>query len=163
MKNINIIALVDNNYGIGYKGDQLIYIYDDLKRFKDLTYNHTVVMGRKTCEALPVQYLPNRRNIILTHNINYERAGCEIFNTVDDLLNNINDNEKVFIIGGGKIYKLFLSLANKIYLTVVNYKFENVDTYFPNINDEWKLSRNTDLMMDSESNLNFKYKIFKRK
>jgi dihydrofolate reductase len=120
-------------------------------------------MGRKTCEALPVQYLPNRRNIILTHNINYERAGCEIFNTVDDLLNNINDNEKVFIIGGGEIYKLFLPLANKIYLTVVNYKFENVDTYFPNINDEWELSQNTDLMIDSVSNLNFKYKTFKRK
>ena len=67
-KRINMIVACDENYGIGYKGNLLVHIPEDMKRFKNFTMNNVVVMGRKTLESLPKGYLPNRKNIVLTNN-----------------------------------------------------------------------------------------------
>ena len=117
----------------------------DLKRFKNLTINNTVVMGRKTAESIK-KPLENRNNIILTKDseeslIYGPFKNCSICNSLSDLtqlLYNNNDDRDIFIIGGGEIYKTFLPFTNTIYLTVIN-KFYQGDTYFPIIDNKiWK-------------------------
>lgn len=139
MSKIIIIAAVDQNMGIGYKNKLLFKVREDLKRFKELTTNRTVLMGRKTFESLPNGALPNRRNIVLSSNPDYRCEGAEVFNTLDEALKHCADDESVFIIGGGEVYKQALPLADEMYLTAINKASDNVDTYFPKIDfKQWE-------------------------
>lgn len=133
---INLIVAVDEKMGIGYNNHLLEAIPEDLKRFKSLTTGHTVVMGRKTWDSLPNKPLPNRKNIVISS------QKQENFMTTTECLNYIkNINDDVFIIGGASVYRFFLPLANRIYITLNHKNFENVDTYFPNINlEEWTIT-----------------------
>lgn len=130
---ISLIVAVDENGGIGYDGQLLTSIPEDLQRFKSLTTGHIVIMGRKTWDSLPKKPLPKRRNIVISN------QKQENFMTIPECLEEIKDIEdEIFVIGGGNIYKYFLPLTNRIYITLIHKSFENVDTYFPNINlDEW--------------------------
>ena len=110
---ISAIVAVDANWGIGYNGQLLEHIPDDLKRFKELTSNNTVVMGRKTWESLPNKPLPNRFNVVLTSTPSQmEQTVNTKFLTMDDFLMNLDSLEEfmneygkeIFIIGGGQIY-----------------------------------------------------------
>lgn len=132
---INLIVAVDEKMGIGYNNHLLEAIPEDLKRFKSLTTGHVVVMGRKTWDSLPNKPLPNRKNIVISS------QKQENFMTTTECLNYIkNINDDVFIIGGASVYRFFLPLANRIYITLNHKNFENVDTYFPNINlEEWTI------------------------
>lgn len=133
---INLIVAVDEKMGIGYNNHLLEAIPEDLKRFKSLTTGHVVVMGRKTWDSLPNKPLPNRKNIVISS------QKQENFMTTTECLNYIkNINDDVFIIGGASVYRFFLPLANRIYITLNHKNFENVDTYFPNINlEEWTIT-----------------------
>ena len=136
---ISAIVAVDNDWGIGYNGDLLEHIPEDLKYFKALTTGNTVIMGRKTWDSLPKKPLPNRTNIVITSNPNmYNDA--EFMDLFDAKLYLIyNKNDDIFIIGGGKIYEELLPLCDRVYVTKINKSHENVDTYFPNLDksDEW--------------------------
>lgn len=137
-----IVAKAKNNV-IG-KDNKLIWkISDDLKRFKNLTTGHTIIMGRKTFESLG-RVLPNRFHIVLTRDENYkiDNENVKIVHNVDELEEYISDSEEHFVIGGEMIYKLLLSKSNKLYITQLDKDFEG-DTYFPEINeDEWKIVKN---------------------
>lgn len=131
--NISMIAAISKNWGIGKNGQLLCYIPDDLKRFKKLTLNKTIIMGRKTYSSLPNGALKNRENIILSKNKqNFEN--CKTFHSINEILK-LNRNE-IFIIGGSQIYKQFMKHSNNLYLTFIHGKF-NADTFFPQINDNW--------------------------
>ena len=132
---INLIVAVDEKMGIGYDNHLLEAIPEDLKRFKSLTTGHVVVMGRKTWDSLPNKPLPNRKNIVISS------QKQENFMTTAECLNYIkNIKDDVFVIGGASVYRFFLPLANRIYITLNHKNFENVDTYFPNINlEEWTI------------------------
>ena len=136
---ISAIVAVNNDWGIGYNGDLLEHIPEDLKYFKAITTNNTVMMGRKTWDSLPKKPLPNRTNIVITSNPNmYNDA--EFMDLFDAKLYLIyNKNDGIFIIGGGKIYKELLPLCDRVYVTKINKSHENVDTYFPNLDEseEW--------------------------
>ena len=136
---ISAIVAVDNNWGIGYNGDLLEHIPEDLKYFKALTTGHTVVMGRKTWESLPKKPLPNRTNIVITSNPDaYNDAEfMDLFDAKLYLIYNKNDN--IFVIGGGQIYKELLPLCNRVYVTKIFKDHDQVDTYFPNLDesDDW--------------------------
>lgn len=136
---ISAIVAVDSNWGIGFNGDLLEHIPEDLKYFKTITTNNTVMMGRKTWESLPKKPLPNRTNIVITSNPNmYNDA--EFMDLFDAKLYLIyNKNDDIFIIGGGQIYEELLPLCDRVYVTKINKSHENVDTYFPNLDksDEW--------------------------
>jgi len=162
--NISIIVAVDKNNGIGRNGDQLAYISGDLKRFKALTTGHTIVMGRKTFEALPKGALPNRRNVVITRKKDFHPEGCDVYHSVEDVLKTLGNDDEVFIIGGGEIYKAFLPYTQKIYLTVIEHEFEGVDTFFPEINDsEWETAEHDGTFVDEKSGLNYRYITLKKK
>ncbi|HTW97024.1 MAG TPA: dihydrofolate reductase, partial [Candidatus Methylomirabilis sp.] len=103
----------------------------DMKHFVQTTRGHTVVMGQKTYEGLFVKPLPNRKNIVLTLDKNFQAPGCEIFYSLEDFLAAYkNAAEEIFIIGGASIYKQFISLAEKLYLTLVD-DTPLADVFFP--------------------------------
>jgi dihydrofolate reductase len=157
-RKISIIVAVDKNNGIGRKGDQLAYISGDLKRFKALTTGHTIIMGRKTFEALPKGALPNRRNVVITRQKNYHPEKCDVFNSVEDALNNCTENEELFIIGGGEIYNTFLPFTGRIYLTVIDHAFDSVDTFFPELSEkEWEVIEEEAPLIDEKSELRYHY------
>lgn len=138
-KNISIIVAISENFGIGKNNKLLFHLPNDLKRFKTLTLNKTVIMGRNTLLSLPnSKPLKNRRNIVISDIINETFRGCEVVNTIEQAIELIKNEEEVFVIGGGMIYKEFYPLAGKLYLTLVHKSFE-ADVFFPEINfNEWE-------------------------
>lgn len=139
MEIISIAAIANNNV-IGNKGKIPWHIREDFKRFKRLTLNHPIIMGRKTYESLPIKPLPKRKNIIITRNKDLKIEDCDVFNSIEDVIKHCKDNnyEKIFLIGGESIYKLGMSLANKLEITHVDIIPEG-DTFFPEIDEkEWK-------------------------
>ena len=118
---IKIIVAISNNRVIGDSNKLIWHLPADLKRFKEVTGGHSIVMGRKTYQSIG-RPLPNRRNIIITKDENYEVDGCEVVNSIEEAL--LLTNSDCFIIGGGEIYKQTLHIANQIYLTQVDEDFE---------------------------------------
>ena len=141
---IAAIVAVDSNWGIGYNGDLLESIPADLKHFKEITSGHTIIMGRKTWDSLPKKPLPNRTNIILSreYGITFDtdtQIGYMNLKWLYRMLENIDADKEIYVIGGGQIYKELLSLCDRIYVTKIYKEHENVDTYFPNLDaiGEW--------------------------
>ena len=137
---ISAIVAVDNNWGIGYNGDLLEHIPEDLKYFKELTTGHIVVMGRKTWDSLPKKPLPNRINYVITKEAKSSNEEVAYFDMdcIKMAIQKQSDYE-YFIIGGGMIYKELLPLCDRVYVTKIYKDHENVDTYFPNLDesDKW--------------------------
>jgi len=138
---ISIIVAVAENNAIGKDNDLIWYISDDLKRFKRLTTGHTILMGRKTYESLPNGALPNRENVVITHNKTLELKGCTMLHSVEEAIEKYADSpQEIFVIGGGSIYEKLLPHAQKIYLTKVHASFE-ADVFFPEIDEsKWVIS-----------------------
>lgn len=156
--NISMIVAVDENFAIGRGGDQLAYIYADLRHFKQLTTNHTVIMGRRTSDALPKGILPNRRNIIVTRQLNWQHSGAEIAHSVDEAVQMCKNDGETFVIGGGELYKQFIQSANALYVTHIEHSFENVDTFFPRIEpQDWQLVDQSETMTDEKTGLRFTF------
>ena len=130
---ISIIVAMAQDGAIGQGNDLLVHIPGDLKRFKEITSGHSVIMGKNTFNSLPKGPLPNRRNIVLSRNTELKIEGAEVVNSVEGAINLVKGEAEVFIIGGGKIYEQFLPLANKLYLTTVEKAFK-ADTFFPALN-----------------------------
>jgi len=134
---ISLIVAMDKNKVIGKNNSLIWKLPEDMKRFKQLTLNKPVVMGRKTFESIG-KPLPNRLNIILTREKNYSAEGCVVVHSVKEALNASKNNEEIMVIGGAQIYKEFLPLANRMYITLIEKEFEG-DAYFPEYNKEdWK-------------------------
>lgn len=132
-----MIVAIDKNLGIGFKNKLLKSIPEDLKRFKRLTTGSVVIMGYNTYLSLPKKPLPNRINIVL-YDKKIELDGCIVANSKEEaLLIAGSYNIPIFIIGGGSIYKQFLNEANKIFLTLIDGKYE-ADTFFPNFYNDFK-------------------------
>ena len=139
---ISAIVAVDNNWGIGFNGDLLEHIPEDLKYFKQLTSGNTIVMGRKTWDSLPRKPLPNRHNLVITKDPSiYELTNEVSFYTLRqiEVLMLKNKNVNYFVIGGGQIYEKLLPLCDRVYVTKIFKDHDQVDTYFPNLDesDEW--------------------------
>jgi dihydrofolate reductase len=137
---ITLIAAAAENNALG-KDNQMIWrLPDDFKRFKQLTTNHYIIMGRKTLESMNGP-LPNRTNVVITRQPEYTHDDCIIVNSLEDALAACPQNEEVFVIGGGEIYKQSIAKADKIELTRVLGISPDADAYFPEINsDEWNLT-----------------------
>ncbi len=122
---MNQILSVDSKNMIGKDNDLLVYIPEDLKYFKEKTIGNTIIVGRKTLESFPNgKPLPNRKNIVLSRDKNYKVDGAVVYNSVEELLENIDVNDdSIFVAGGGKIYKLLIDYCDKIYLTMIDKDF----------------------------------------
>jgi dihydrofolate reductase len=135
-----IIAAIDEKLGIGYKGKLLTHIPEDLKRFRQLTIGHTIIMGRKTWESLPKKPLPDRIHIIITRQKDFTFAHEQVFvvqsiESAFEVCENHNA-EKVFIIGGGEIYTLALPYTDILELTHIHQSFE-ADVFFPEYSNDF--------------------------
>jgi dihydrofolate reductase len=130
---ISIIVAMSENRVIGKDNSLIWKLSDDLKRFKKITMDSTIVMGRKTYESIG-RPLPKRKNVIITRDPNYEAKGCVVVNSIEDAITESNND--CFIIGGGEIYKQAMPLADKMYVTIVHENFDG-DTFFPMIDEKW--------------------------
>ena len=133
---MNAIAAVDKNWAIGREGGLLFRLPTDMKHFRDLTAGGTVILGRKTLETFPGgKPLKDRRNIVITRNSDFTRAGCDIVGCYDQALGLTVDPEgdDVWVIGGGSVYTALLPKCKRVYLTKVDAAAENADTFFPNL------------------------------
>ena len=167
MSNINysmIVAVSDNNV-IGKNGQLPWHLKTDLQRFKKLTENHTIIMG-KNCFNSIGKPLPNRTNIVISSNPDLEIPGCIVKSSLQyaaDYANSRNDNTP-FIIGGGTIYRQAINLVNYIYLTKVHTTIEDGDTFFPELNmDQWQILSTEELKADKDNDFDTTYMVLKRK
>lgn len=159
---MNCIVLVDENWGIGCDGSQNIFIKEDLKRFKALTQNTTVILGRKTLATFPKgKPLPNRRNLILSTNPQCTVEGAEVFSSISAVLSALTPEETVFVIGGASVYEAFLDHCSTVYVTKVGVSLP-ADCYFPCLDhlDQWFCSE-TSPMMD-EDGTTYQYCTYQR-
>lgn len=162
-KKISMIVAIDQENGIGLNNSLLTHISKDLKRFKKITVGHTVIMGRNTWESLPKKPLPDRKNIVLTRNKNLKFKGATTFYSKQELIEQLPENEEVFIIGGASIYELFFAVANKLYLTKIHKTFV-ADTFFPNIvESDWKVIEETKITDDELVNFSYSFIDLERK
>ncbi len=129
---ISIIVAIDEKRGIGKNNKMPWYIREDFKRFKKITLNHPIIMGRKTFESIG-KPLVDRTNIVITRNKDFEKKGIEITNSLEEAIKiakKLKGGSEVFIIGGEQIFKQAINLADKLYITKVKGDFK-ADTFFP--------------------------------
>lgn len=160
------IAAVDKNWAIGNKGQLLISLPEDQKGvFKKYTAGHTVVFGRKTLETFPGQrLLPNRVNVILSRNFDFEKEGAVILHSVDELEDFLDlTADDVYLIGGATMYNSLIGLCDKAIITSIRAEFE-ADCYFPNLDEDpsWELTEEEPPVM-SEKGVEFTVRHYSRK
>lgn len=161
MKLISIVAVGKNNE-LGKDNDLLWHLPDDFKRFKKLTSGHYIIMGRKTFESFP-KPLPNRTHVVITHQKNYPDNHCIVVDSMEKALKVVKNEDSVFVIGGGEIYKLFMPIVDEIELTKVYGKFD-ADTFFPTIDKkQWKLVYEEHHPKDERHKYAFAYQTYQRK
>jgi len=160
---LTLIAATSTNYALG-KDNQLVWhLPDDFKRFKALTTDHYIIMGRKTFESFP-KPLPNRTHVIITRNKSYDAPeGCIVVLSLEEAIAICPKNEEVFIIGGGEIYKQSIDMADKVELTRVHTTVE-ADTFFPEINPEhWNLVFEEQHTKDEKHAFDFTFQTYLKK
>lgn len=153
---VSLIAALSENGVIG-KNNKLPWHYpEDLKYFKRITLNKPVIMGRKTWESMGGRPLPERHNIVLTHDRTFTAKDCTVVHTKAAAWEACGSNEEIMIIGGEKIFQLFLEDASRLYLTIIHEQIEG-DTFFPKIHwQEWQ-------KISEEKHQNLSWTIFDRK
>ena len=161
---LSIIVAVGNQNQIGLNNKTPWVVKDDLKNFKNLTLNHSVIFGRKTFESIG-HPLKDRRNIILTKNKNYTTCGVEIINSFDDIFEICKNEEEVFICGGEKIYTLclekYLKYIKKMYISHIDYN-GLADAFFPKIDlKNWKKESSIDFKRSENNEYNFSFSEYK--
>ena len=156
-----IVAKAKNNV-IG-KNNKIIWnLPEDLKRFKELTTGHTIIMGRKTFESIG-RVLPNRKHIIFSQNPDFKvnDENVEIVHSMLQIQEYIEDDNENFVIGG-VIYNLLMPYVKKMYVTQINKEFDG-DTFFPRIDEEvWNVVEKVS-KRDENSNLDYEYVTYERK
>ena len=158
---MNLIVAVDENWAIGKGGDQLVYIRSDLKRFKELTTGHPVVLGRKTLATFPGgRPLKGRRNLILSATPGYEVEGAEVFADVDSLLAAVP--EDAFVIGGESVYRTLLDECDTAYVTKIQAAYP-ADRYFPDLDADpaWQITEQGETL--EEEGVRFRYVTYRKK
>ena len=158
---MNLIVAVDENWAIGKGGDQLIYLSADLKRFKELTTGHPVILGRKTLATFPGgRPLKNRRNLILSATPDYSVEGAEVYADLDSLLEHAPDD--TFVIGGESVYRALLDRCDTAYVTKILSSFP-ADRYFPDLDKhpDWVAAEHSDVL--EEKGVCFQYVTYRKK
>ena len=157
---MNLIVAVDEHWAIGKGGDQLVYISADLKRFRELTTGHPVILGRKTLATFPGgRPLKNRRNLILSATAGYAVEGAEVFPDVDSLL--AEAPEDAFVIGGESVYRALLDRCDTAYVTKIHSAYP-ADRFFPDLDalPQWTVAEESQPM--EEKGVTFHYVTYRK-
>lgn len=159
---ISIIVAAAQNNAIGKNNDLLWHLPADLKFFKETTTGQTVIMGRKTFESIN-KPLPNRRNIVITRQADYNAEGIEVVSSLDKAIKLCDPKEENFVIGGAEIYDLAMDRADRIYFTLIYAEFE-ADTFFPPIlQDLWLLTSESYHNADEKNPYDYNFMIYERR
>ena len=161
---LSIIVAKAKNNTIGKNNKLLWQLSDDLKRFKEITTGHTIIMGRKTFESLG-RILPNRKHIVFSQNPDFKvnDENVEIVHSMLQIQQYIEDEEENFVIGGAMIYNLLMPYVNKMYVTEIDKEFDG-DTFFPRIDSEkWKEISREAGPEESKNNFKYEYVIYERR
>lgn len=161
-KNISIIVAIARNFAIGKNNDLLFHLPNDLKRFKQITSGHTIIMGRNTLLSLPKWPLPNRRHIVITDDPEDNFPGCEIVFSIEEAILKVQNEKEAFIIGGGSIYRQFYPFAGKLYLTLVHKDFD-ADIFFPEIDYSGWEEISCEDFYDDKNDFDYSYLNLERK
>ncbi len=167
MKISIVVAMADDN-AIGANGKLLWRLPKDMQYFKEVTWGHHVLMGRKTWDSIPPKFspLPGRVNIIVTRQKGYVSEGAKVVESVEEGIEiaRLAGEQELMIIGGGEIYQQALPHTNKIYLTRVHHTFAEADTFFPQLNmAEWNAVNGEWNMADEKNEFDFEFIVLERK
>lgn len=147
-----MVVAYDENRAIGRDGGLLWEIKDlkrDMQRFKALTVDSTVIMGRKTLESIG-RALPNRRNIVITSS-EPNIAEVEYVQSLQEALELCSDQEEAFVIGGASVYEQALPYTQRVLATEVLHRFSNPDTFFPKLDDSWHISEVRNFVVNDDN------------
>ncbi len=161
---ISIIAAMDRKRGIGVDNKLPWRLSADLKRFRELTMGHHIIVGRKTFESIG-RPLPGRRMIVVTRDVNYKAEGCNVANSVEDAVNLARERgeSEVFFCGGAEIYAQTIGIADRMYLTFVDAEVA-ADTFFPEFDErEWSELESSYQPADERNQYPFTFKLMVRK
>ena len=156
------IVCSDMNWGIGFEGNLLVKIPQDMKRFKKLTTGNIVVMGSETFMSLPGKKpLKDRTNIVLSRNKKFIGDGLIVYRSIDELLLNIKKypSDSIFVIGGESVYKQLLSYCTMAYVTRVDSIFE-ADRHFVNLDNHKSWNLTFEGKQQNHDNISYKYLIY---
>ena len=157
------IVAVDKNWGIGKDGDQLIYIPEDLKRFKNFTTGNTIVLGRKTVATFPGgKPLKNRRNLILSRNPDYQPEGGEVYPSMEALLEQVTDTDNTYVVGGASVYNALIGACDRAYVTKIDAEYP-ADCWFPNLDEDPAWEAYEELEEMDHEGVKFRYVNYRRK
>ena len=160
---ISIIVAVSDDWGIGMSNELLWHIPEDLKRFKKLTMGKTIIMGKRTWESLPRRPLPGRKNIVLTDIPDECIDGSVTAYSIEDALSKCVQDEEIFIIGGGMVYRQFMPIADRLYITHVHKKAP-ADVWFPKTDRrKWKIIEKEECISEDENRIPYTYVVYGRK
>ena len=159
---ISVIVAKSQNGVIGVNNKLPWYLPADLKRFKEITVGHTVVMGRKTFQSIIARLgkpLPNRRNIVLTRDESYAYPRVEVIHSLSDLL---DIDEELHVIGGAEIYRQLIDRVDRLYMTEVKANIDG-DTYFPAIDMcDWREVSREQFKADDKNQYDFDFVVYDR-
>lgn len=159
------IVAVDENFAIGKENSMLVHLPGDLKYFKETTSGHTVVMGYNTFLSLPKGALPNRRNIVLSRKDDLLLPGCEIAQSIEEVLYLTNDEELVFFIGGGQIYQEIITNPHlsKLFITRIHHKFTDAEVFFPKFDtNQWILEHSENKFKDEKNPYDYSFQQYSK-
>ncbi|WP_028891306.1 dihydrofolate reductase [Tenacibaculum sp. 47A_GOM-205m] len=160
---ITLIAAIAKNNALGKDNDLIWYLPADLKRFKQITSGHHILMGRNTFESIG-KPLPNRTSIIITRNNDYFKDGCLIANTIEHAIE-LTKGNNAFIIGGAQIYKQALEqdLVDRLDITIVHHNFD-ADAFFPEIDKTvWKEVAREDFKADEKNKYDYSFVSYEKR
>lgn len=159
---IIMIAAVAENNALGKNNELVWHLPNDFKRFKSLTTNHHIIMGRKTFESFP-KPLPNRVHVVITRQKDYNPEGCIVVDSIEKAIAACPENEDSYIIGGGEIYNLGMEHADILEITKVHHSFD-ADAYFPEIDKtDWQLVESEENFRDEKHLYDYTYETYIRR
>ncbi len=162
MEHIALIAAVGQRLELGYQNQLLCHLPRDLQHFKELTWGHPVVMGRKTWDSLPKKPLPNRRNIILSKHWEATMPSVEVFRSIPEILSSVSHDQTLFVMGGASVYQQFIPFADTIYLTRILSDF-TADVFFPPLSmQEWTLVEDEFVSRDEKNPFDCRFQKYSR-
>ncbi|HZS43626.1 MAG TPA: dihydrofolate reductase [Blastocatellia bacterium] len=157
---ISIIVAMSINRVIGLNNALPWRLSADLKRFKQLTMGHCLIMGRKTFESIG-RPLPGRTTIVVTRQRGFKPDGVQIAHSLEDAINQASGDE-VFIAGGAQIYNESIQMADRLYMTIIEKEFEG-DAFFPEINfSDWRLESEEKHEPDSQFEYSYSFLTYDR-
>ena len=161
----SIVVVVDENNAIGKDNGLLCHLPNDLKHFKEITIHNTIIMGRRTLEAMPRgEALPKRTNIVLTSNKDLQFKNCVMLHSLPEVWEYCKDEKEIFFIGGGQVFNAIIDDIDKLHITRIHHAFEDADTFFPKLNlKEWTLIKEEKHKADDKHKYDYTFLTYTRK